>query len=138
MTASFFSARASAMPHALPGLVAGIVLGTSDVGGAGDWAAGEAQSRHNWFQSLMEPGTDAPCCDEADCTRTVAVWRSDGWWALVRGRWRSIPEASLLKAPHSIDGEAYVCSGNPPATTADGGNIDEPRIYCFVPPDLGS
>ena len=97
---------------------------------------GEMQSRREWFQSLFEPGTDSSCCDMADCKRTTAAWRKGGWWAVVQGKWRSIPGSSVLKGPHSIDGEAYVCSGDTTDGVRDGGRL--PRIYCFVPPDFGS
>ena len=103
---------------------------------ADDRPAGEMQSRQDWFQSLFEPGTDSSCCDVADCERTTAAWRKGGWTAVVQGRWRSIPKASILRAPHSIDGETYVCSSHEADSVGDGGRL--PRIYCFVPPDFGS
>jgi hypothetical protein len=92
----------------------------------------ETRSRQEWFQNLFQPGTDAPCCDVADCKRTIAEWRAGGWWAVVRGEWRSIPRASILKVPRSIDGDAYVCSSE---STPSVGQL-ETTIYCFVPPDL--
>ena len=138
MIASFVPAKDCATTRALAGLVVGIVLGPADLASAGDWAGSEMQSRRDWFQSLMEPGTNSSCCDEADCRRTVAQWRQGGWWAVVRGEWRPIPEASVLKGPRSIDGEAYVCSGDPALDASYGDTPKEPRIYCFVPPDLGS
>ncbi len=98
----------------------------------------EMQSRRNWFQSLFEPGTDSPCCDVADCSRTVAEWRRDGWWAMVQGKWRSVPQASILKTPHSIDGEAYVCSAAPTDNVRVRTRQVEPPIRCFVPPNMSS
>jgi hypothetical protein len=115
-------------------VAAGALVAILPVGNAlpGDSRLGETQSRQGWFQSLFQPGTDSPCCDVADCKRTIAEWRMDGWWAVVQGEWRSIPDGSVLKTPRSIDGDAYVCS----ASTVSVSNPSEVAIYCFVPPNL--
>ena len=95
----------------------------------------DLQSRRDWFRGLIKPGTpDVRCCDIADCKRTSAEWRRDGWWALVQGKWRAIPSVSVLKTPRTIDGDAYVCSGD---TTYQDSHSGDPMIYCFVPPNFG-
>jgi hypothetical protein len=129
--------RASSRTLALGVAVAVGAAGfASDVAGGGEHNPAATRSRGEWFKSLIQPGTGgAPCCDIADCKRTNAEWRKDGWWAEVQGVWRPIPALSVLKSPRSIDGEAYVCSGD---TTYSDRHSLEPRIYCFVPPDMGA
>ena len=83
-----------------------------------------------WFRSLKIPGTDTSCCSLRDCDRTEAEWRADGWYALVRGIWRAIPPAKVVKTPTTIDGEAYVCA-NPAGPPESAG------IFCFIPPVPG-
>jgi hypothetical protein len=120
-------------PHlALRILVLATIAVVSDTALSGD-ESGDTQSRRDWFHGLFQPGTDAPCCDVADCTRTIAEWRRDGWWAVVQGKWRSIPTTTILRAPRSMDGEAYVCAGESKATAA---GSSEREIYCFVPPHM--
>lgn len=91
--------------------------------------------RHDWFKSLHRPGTGISCCDIADCRPTEAKWQGNRWWAVVLGQWQLIPPESVLKSPHSLDGNAYVCLGE--SHEIDGHKVDT-LIYCFVPPDLGS
>lgn len=83
----------------------------------------QAEDRGSWFKSLKQNITGASCCDISDCRRADADWRKGQWWADVQGEMTPIPPEKVL-AKHSIDGEAYVCSGY------------DRRIYCFVPPIL--
>jgi hypothetical protein len=92
------------------------------------------ESRSQWFKSLTRPGTGISCCDIADCRRTDARWRRDGWWAVVLGKWRPIPPETIVTTPRSFDGEAYVCAGDERESDAPGNGV---RIFCFVPPDMG-
>jgi hypothetical protein len=91
--------------------------------------------RGDWFHSLTQPGTNLPCCDVADCEKTSAEWRRDGWWAQVRGKWRLVPGDVVLEHPRSFDGDAYICSADP---INDESHRIDPPIYCFVPPDMAS
>jgi hypothetical protein len=91
-----------------------------------------AGDRDEWFESLKMPGTNASCCDLADCESTDADWRNGEWWAVVDGKWRPMPQSRVLTNPRSIDGAAYVCTGSPGWRV--GGPV-EPPIYCFVPPN---
>ena len=93
------------------------------------------QNRSDWFKSLTQPSSNESCCDISDCHKTSAKWESGGWWAEVRGRWRAVPQGVVLVRPYSIDGDAYVCSGDP---ANDEGHHIDPVIFCFVPPDAGS
>lgn len=117
---------------------------------AAELGAGES-SRAAWFRSLKQPGTNLSCCDISDCRRTKAEWRGNGWVAEVAmpdgtKRWTPIPAERVLKQPHSIDGEAYLCqsagSVAGPAYLNGIGLVtqgeSEPTIYCFIPPDMGS
>lgn len=130
--------RATGIPAAavaFGGLVAVAVAVLATSPATGNEAATN-RSRGDWFKSLMQPGTsDVSCCDISDCRRTVAEWQDGSWWADVQGTWRPIPAESVLVSPKSIDGDAYVCSGE--ASRADRHFI-EPKIYCFIPPLLGS
>lgn len=115
----------------LIGIMAAVMIG---------WAMFDpawSQDRGAWFKSLKQPGTNISCCDISDCRRTEAEWRGDGWTAIVNGKWREIPAGKILKKPHSIDGDAYVCNG-PEWRDDDGGEVTPGTIYCFVPPDMGS
>lgn len=90
--------------------------------------------RGDWFKSLKMPGSGSSCCDVADCAQTKAEWREGQWWAVVRETWTPVPPDRVLKSPHSLDGEAYLCS-NP--GLAPNGVVNPLVIYCFVPPDMG-
>lgn len=100
---------------------------------ASDAAASE---RGDWFSSLKMP-SGGSCCDVADCRATSAEWRGGQWWALVEGMLVPIPPERVLRHPHSIDGDAYVCNA-PAPMLLNGGAPGAPTIYCFVPPDTGS
>ena len=96
-------------------------------------SAAFAGDRGEWFKSLTMPGTNASCCDLADCHRTEADWRKGQWWVVVDNEWRPVPQSKVLTSPPSIDGSAYVCTGTPSWTV---GGPMQPLIYCFVPPNL--
>lgn len=87
-----------------------------------------AEDRPAWFKSLKLPD-GASCCDIADCKQTQAKYK-DGWWAIVRGVVRKIPDETILRKPRSIDGEAYVCA-------SESGLPERATIYCFIEPTLG-
>jgi hypothetical protein len=101
------------------------VLALTAFARAGAAAADESEDRAKWFQGLLQPGTQAPCCALSDCKRTVADWHDGQWWAIVVGQWTPIPPQAVLKNTHSIDGDAYVCATH------------YRKIYCFVKPDMG-
>ncbi len=62
-----------------------------------------------WFKSLMQPGSDAPCCSSADCRITDARLQSWGYEALINGRWISIPAGTILNHIKNPTGRAVVC-----------------------------
>ena len=107
-------------------------------------AAGtNTQQRGEWFSSLRTL-SGRSCCELGDCHRTDATLQADGsWTAMVDGNWRRIPPEKVLKAPLSIDGDAYVCNGKPWAGSkqVNGAIVSAPTsagaIYCFVPPIPG-
>lgn len=100
--------------------VLGVILGKVDA---------RAEDRGAWFRSLKMPGSGTSCCDISDCKQTQAKYQ-DGWWAVVRGTVRFIPDEIILRNKRSIDGEAYVCASNsgPPETAT---------LYCFIEPTMG-
>ena len=97
-------------------------------------AAAEELDRHAWFQSLMQPGTNVPCCDVSDCHLTRSEKRQGAWWAIVEDEWQEIPADKVLDRT-SIFEEAVVCHA-PPVHWS--GGIFRPTIYCFTPPPPGT
>ena len=91
--------------------------------------------RGAWFKSLKMPGTKTSCCDVADCKKTEAEWKGDGWTAIVRGVWRNIPDEKVLEHPKSLDGEAYVCSADISAAAKEEYRA-QATIFCFIPPSM--
>ena len=86
-----------------------------------------AQDRGDWFKSLRQPGSGQSCCDLADCKRTEADWKGEGWVAhYPDGEPVRVPNSIILKKP-SIDGDAYLCS-----------HPQSKKLYCFIRPDIGS
>lgn len=98
------------------------------------WSGATADDRSEWFKSLKMPGTNASCCEPADCQRTEADWRKGQWWAVVNDKWRPVPQSKVLTSPRSIDGSAYICTGTPSWSIGVLSPMDPP-IYCFVPPN---
>jgi hypothetical protein len=101
---------------------------------AASCSASIAADRNDWYKSLKMPGTNASCCEIADCHSTDADWRNDQWWVVINGKWQRVPDAKVLASPPSIDGSAYVCLGTP-SWSFGGPPPTEPIIYCFVPPN---
>ena len=84
------------------------------------------QDRGTWFKALRSPATGQSCCDLADCKRTEADWKGEGWVAhYPDGEPVQVPNAIILDKP-SIDGFAYLCASK------------SKRLYCFIKPDFGS
>lgn len=97
--------------------------------------------RGKWFNSLRQPLTGASCCDISDCHPTESEWKDGAWHAIVAGKWRTIPDEVILKKKVSILEDAVVCNASEFQAIPGMGasvRVEEPRIYCFVPPALGS
>ncbi len=73
-----------------------------------------------WFRSLMQPGTGASCCAEADCRQTDFRINGDHYEAWIDGRWEPVPPQAVLKRTDNPTGRAVVCS------------IPTLGIICFV------
>lgn len=86
--------------------------------------AAQAQTKSEWFKSLLMPRSAQSCCDISDCKVTKAAKHGDDWWAIVGTELKRIPPDRILET-ESYDGQAYVCS------TPQG------VILCFVPPGGG-
>src|SRR3990167_9171814 len=65
-----------------------------------------------WMRSLIRPDVGTTCCSLNDCQPTDAEWRDGQWVAIIRGKWTPIPPEKIVASPLSIDGEAWVCSGD--------------------------
>ena len=83
---------------------------------------------HDWFQSLRQPSTGAPCCSIADCRRTDARHNAVGWEVWIDERfgghesqWTQVPPGRVLDRQNPT-GEAVVCF------------IPSVGVMCFVPP----
>jgi len=136
------SARFYFLVAALVAVTGGLAYGHDTL--AKQMMANGDSSRADWFKSLQTPH-GVPCCDQADCRRATAEWRgsTNNWWVFVNGSWRPVPNDLVLKSPHSIDGDAYVCMGEDSLgdTRHAMSGLVGPlpgQIYCFVPPDSGS
>jgi hypothetical protein len=46
---------------------------------------------HEWYQSLKEPGTNYPCCSEADCRPAEYRMGANGYEALLDDKWVAVP-----------------------------------------------
>jgi hypothetical protein len=82
----------------------------------------------DWFESLRQPYTGAPCCSISDCRRTEARHNHKGWEVLIDERfgargveWVDVPSHRVLERQNPI-GEAVVCF------------IPTVGVMCFVPP----
>lgn len=99
-----------------------------------------AEDRGAWFKSLKQPLTGASCCDISDCHLTQSEWKGGAWHAVVAGKWREIPDEVVLKKKVSILEDAVVCNAAEFQAIPGMGSsvkVEEPRIYCFVPPNMG-
>lgn len=75
----------------------------------------------DWFGSLIDPDTTAPCCSVADCRIVEHRIVRDHFEVEVEGRWVGIPEEKVLHRTDNPTGQAVLCSSK-----ALG-------ILCFVP-----
>src|SRR5262245_24883267 len=86
----------------------------------------EHAENHDWYRDLKQPATGHSCCNgttnsvNGDCRPTRAYVDDDGmWYALLDGRWVSVPPRVVLKqlAP---DGRSHICASK------------SGLIYCFL------
>jgi hypothetical protein len=77
---------------------------------------------HDWFQSLLQPGTNAPCCSIADCRPVDYRIAASGYEVSIDARWVRVPDATILHGMSNPTGRGILCrlpiSGS---------------IRCFVP-----
>ena len=86
----------------------------------------KAESKSDWFRSLMRPDVGTSCCDDSDCKADEKAYFRDGsWWTNVNGTMQPVPDAKILKNKDSWDGRAYAC-------------IFQNQILCFVRPGGGA
>lgn len=85
-----------------------------------------AETKGEWFRSLMRPDTNTSCCSDADCRATNARFVNGHWEAEFDGTMTPIPDGKIVRNQDSYDGRAYLC-----ATKDKPGS---PFIYCFVRP----
>lgn len=76
---------------------------------------------HDWYQSLRMPGTPFSCCSVADCRPTDYRLGTNGYEALLDGKWVAVPQEKVLVGYTNPVGRAVVCRSPNGA------------ILCFVP-----
>lgn len=74
-----------------------------------------------WFQSLDDPETTLPCCDEADCRPVEDRIATDHYEVLISGAWTAVPDGKIIRRHDNPTGRAILCYSK-----ALG-------IMCFVP-----
>jgi hypothetical protein len=85
----------------------------------------------SWFQNLLQPGTQLPCCSISDCRITTARDTDQGYEALIDGRWVAVPTERVLDRMANPTGHAVVCY----RTFHDDDMQPLPvTIFCFIRP----
>ena len=77
---------------------------------------------HDWFQSLQQPGTGAPCCSIADCRQVDYRLASGRFEVLIDARWVPVTDATILHGMSNPTHRGVLC--RLPISGA---------IRCFVP-----
>lgn len=84
----------------------------------------QAQTKSDWFKSLMRPDTLTSCCDDADCKVDDTARFDDGQWTVeINGRRQAVQRSKILET-ESYDGRAYSC-------------VYQGVLLCFVKPGGG-
>lgn len=94
----------------------------------------------DWFHSLLQPGTQHPCCDVSDC-RFVEFRIRDGHYEVEIEGWRYVVEPSLIiPGIANPTGKGVACytygvfQPPPPPGVPRDRPQDIVDILCFVPP----
>lgn len=85
-----------------------------------------AETKGQWFKSLLQPDTGYSCCDISDCAVTNARFVDGRWEAEYAGIFSLVPASKILDK-ESYDGRAYLCA-------RPGDRVGAPTIFCFVKP----
>lgn len=69
-----------------------------------------------FYRSLKVPGSEASCCDVADCRPVVVRWHGGKLWAFIGGQfhdppntWVEVPEAVMIRGVANQQGEPVLC-----------------------------
>jgi hypothetical protein len=96
------------------------------------------------YRHWKQPGTNASCCSDQDCTPVKAELRHGRWFALRanewagtadetgRAVWQRLPENKWIEVPD----EKILRVPNP---TVESGHLcySKGKVVCFVPPNTG-
>ncbi len=63
----------------------------------------------DWFDSLVDPDTNASCCSRADCRTVEHRMALDHFEARLGDRWVSIPPDKILYRTDNPTGQAVLC-----------------------------
>ncbi len=63
----------------------------------------------SWFRSLLQPGTNYPCCSIADCRRADYRTTGNRYEVRIHGKWLPVLPSKILKRTDNPTGHAIVC-----------------------------
>src|SRR4051812_43641866 len=63
----------------------------------------------SWFQSLADPETTLPCCDEADCRPIDDRIARDHYEVLLGHVWTRVPDERIVHRTDNPTGRAILC-----------------------------
>jgi hypothetical protein len=98
------------------GFLVPAALGTSreQVGDGQVGRHGHGHDRlHSWYETLRQPGTGYPCCNNQDCRPTTARMRGRSVEVLVDGEWTKVPRNTIVDT-QSPDLNTHVCAPKGP------------------------
>lgn len=75
--------------------------------------------RAQWFRGLKQNGSNASCCDLADCAPAESRTKDGHYEVLHQGSWWTVPDDVVLKGVANPTGEAVAC-------------FNYGRLLCFV------
>jgi hypothetical protein len=76
------------------------------------------------YQYWKQPGTNASCCNDSDCTPVPAEFRNNQWFAKRDGEWIPIPWERIIRERNPRPEAGHLC-------------YTYGRVLCFVPPHIG-
>jgi hypothetical protein len=119
------------LPCLIPVVLAGLFSGAFEEGAS----RGDFQPQHNgehghghdvlhhWYETLRQPGTGYPCCNNQDCRPTTARRAGADIEVLVDGQWTAVRPELIIEAMPP-DANHHVCAPKGPW-------IPKP-IFCVV------
>jgi hypothetical protein len=62
-----------------------------------------------WYRSLLQPGTNYPCCSVADCRRADYRITGNRYEVRIDGKWLPVLPSKILTRTDNPTGHAIVC-----------------------------